>query len=131
MRMGCRLSVGLWLLGLLAGACRPSTTNPVNVDSAKQALAQPSWTEVANESPTQRVGARMAYDARRGRVVMFGGQIGAALTQETWEWDGVRWARILATGPSPRRDVAMAYDAARARVVLFGGASSGGVFKDT
>ena len=35
----------------------------------------------------------MAYDAKRRRVVMFGGEHASGITGETWEWDGVRWTK--------------------------------------
>jgi hypothetical protein len=38
----------------------------------------------------------MAWDAGRGRVVLFGG--GAEPGADLWEWDGERWQRI---GASP------------------------------
>ncbi|WP_437639501.1 Kelch repeat-containing protein [Sorangium sp. So ce854] len=95
---------------------------------------EPLWTErtFAALSPT-RVYA-MAYDAARGRVVLFGGKnIFDEPNNETWEWNGVAWARITPTGtaPSARADHAMAYDAARQRVVLFGGFAGGASRDDT
>lgn len=72
--------------------------------------------------PRPRMGHDMAYDAARGRVVLFGGYG----LSDTWEWDGSNWKRIVrpagAHGPDARGGHALAYDAARRRVVLFGGA---------
>ncbi len=67
----------------------------------------------------------IAYDADRGRVVVFQ-QIGRMS-----EWDGTAWTGSLATGPGQRVFVALAYDRARQRTVLFGGAFSGTFFNDT
>src|SRR5260221_6832669 len=68
----------------------------------------------------------MAYDARRGRVVLFGGSGSQGVLGDTWEWDGSAWALQRASGPSPRAEMAMAYDSARGRVVLFGGVNFSG-----
>jgi hypothetical protein len=63
----------------------------------------------------------MAYDARRGRTVLFGGNDGRILA-DTWEWDGTDWTLIAPpASPPARQRHALAYDAARGRIVLFGG----------
>ena len=66
-----------------------------------------------------RSNAAMAYDARRARVVVFGGQEVVPL-DDTWEFDGSSWVPGPA-GPSARHSHAMCYDAARQRIVMFGG----------
>ena len=33
----------------------------------------------------------MAYDAARGKVVLFGGYDGQTNLADTWEWDGQAW----------------------------------------
>ena len=48
------------------------------------------WMQVAADGPSPRNGAALAYDARRERVVLFGG---SGASPETWEWDGARWTR--------------------------------------
>ncbi len=81
--------------------------------------------------PPARVGAAMAYDPLRGRVVMFGGFATARLGNtifykalgDTWEWNGADWFRGV-DGPPVRGYHAMTWDAARLRVVLNGGAGS-------
>ncbi len=85
-------------------------------------------------SPSARYGAAMAYDSRRGRVVLFGGMaIGLPdCLVDTWEWDGNTWVqRTPATSPGPRDAAASAYDSARGRVVLFGGQNQNYFFADT
>jgi hypothetical protein len=69
--------------------------------------------------PPRRRSPRLAYDADRGRVVLFsGGYVG-----DTWEWDGVDWHDVTpSTSPAPRNHHALTYDRRRGRVVLFGGA---------
>jgi hypothetical protein len=64
----------------------------------------------------------MAYDARRQRVVLFGGRGAAGLLSDTWEWDGTSWLPVQTTrSPGPRAGHAMAYDSARGRLLLVGG----------
>ncbi len=84
-----------------------------------------AWERLETSGPSPRAEAAMAYDERRGRVVLFGGYSlgGAGMLRhgDTWEWDGARWSRLSETGPSPRTGAAMAYDARLGRIVLFGG----------
>src|SRR5262249_36823206 len=74
-------------------------------------------------SPPARWGHALAYDARRERVVLFGGtDTTDQVVDDTWEWDGSAWLRRAPpTSPAARTHHAMAYDTARERVVLFGG----------
>ena len=56
----------------------------------------------------------MAFDAQRGRTVLFGGNV--FNPAETWEWDGNAWLRQTpATQPPNRQDAAMYYDPATRR----------------
>lgn len=76
--------------------------------------------------PPRRVNAASAYDAARGRWVIFGGGVGGASLSnhsDTWEFDGKSWLNVTPPGgsPPPRRGHGLAYDSARGRVVLFGG----------
>jgi len=82
------------------------------------------WFEVATTGPAGRADAVMAYDAARGRVVLFGG-FGSGTFGDTWEWDGVAWTLAASTGPSARTGAAAAFDGTRGRVLLFGGSASG------
>ena len=87
--------------------------------------------EVAGSSDTIPPwdGHALAYDARRQRVLLFGGrrQEAARAFDETWSWDGHDW--LLEETSDPEGDgepgnrvrAAMVGDAARGRVVLFGG----------
>ncbi len=90
------------------------------------------WTQrtVTGPRPLARTKHAMAYDSRRGVVVLFGG-IDPANTafDDTWEWNGSAWTLGHGGGgppnsPLPRFDHAMAYDIARGVTVLFGGDQS-------
>ncbi len=75
--------------------------------------------------PTARAGHRLAWDARRNVMVMFGGVREYLRTfSNTWEWDGRRWSLRAVDGPSSRRGMDMVYDERRGVVVLFGGTDS-------
>lgn len=91
------------------------------------------WAQVAEDGPSPRAEAAMAFDAWRRRVVLFGGYDREGGTNrklgDTWEWDGARWRLAARDGPSPRNGAAMAYDERARRVVLFGG--SGGPSGET
>lgn len=74
----------------------------------------------------------MVFDAVRQRVMLFGGSVGSAVTNDTWEWDGQDWRLVLPTLRPPSRERhAMAFDSHRGRAVLFGGQNSSTVFDDT
>lgn len=86
----------------------------------------------AANGPSPRVSHAMAWDGKRKRVVLFGGQRSTPLG-DTWVWDGASWADLTPAngGPLPRSGHAMAYDAARERVVLFGGRPASDATTDT
>jgi hypothetical protein len=75
----------------------------------------------------------LAYDARRGRTVLFGGKTADGNDAgDTWEWDGIDWVEVTpAIGPKPRIQGAMAYDPTRGTTILFGGLDAGGPLNDT
>ncbi len=85
--------------------------------------------------PPARNAAPMAFDASRGKTVLFGGFDGNVnvARQDTWEFDGVTWLQRNPTNsPGGRWNHAMTYDAARNRVVLFGGVRPGiGIVNET
>ncbi len=95
-----------------------------------------SWFESAASAPAARRNHAMAFDAARGKVVLYGGlfetwEEGETYFADTWEWDGSSWTEIATSGPGPRAHHAMAYDSPRSRIVLFGGRDAGGVKGDT
>ena len=90
-----------------------------------------TWIRRAVSGPSPRSGHVMAYDARRGRVVLFGGSRDHVFLSDTWEWDGNAWTLVSSSGPPPGGGGALAYDRVRKRVVLFGGFSEAGSRNDT
>ncbi|MEZ4364801.1 MAG: DUF4215 domain-containing protein [Kofleriaceae bacterium] len=93
----------------------------------------PRWTVVGVATPAARTRASLAYDAARGRVVMFGGtDVSGALLDETWEWTGAAWVQVLPReSPPARADAAMAYAPTLGGVILFGGGLAVGELRDT
>lgn len=90
------------------------------------------WAQLAVAGPpSPRAYPAMAYDAARGKVVLFGGG-GVGAGADTWEWDGVVWTqRLPLASPPGRSNANMAYDSVRQRVVLFGGWIIGNLPTDT
>jgi hypothetical protein len=89
-----------------------------------------TWTQVPTPvAPPGRVGAGMAYDAGRSRVVLFGGQSGSTALGDVWEYTGASgtWAQITPAVPqSPRVDPSLVYDPTRARIEMLAGTTSSG-----
>ena len=86
------------------------------------------WEQIS--TPPTRELHGMAYDAGRGRVVVFGGYAGGALN-DTWTWDGTTWTQAPSNAPPARSEHALAYDPVHDRVVLFGGNGQAGPLGDT
>ena len=93
------------------------------------------WIQMNVPGPSPRSEAAIAFDAARGRTVLFGGHTVTEKERhwlgDTWEWDGKTWLRKHVDGPSPRNSPAMAYDSIRKKVVLFGGRTSEGLSGET
>jgi len=91
-----------------------------------------NWTQrTSAHTPLGRVTSVMAFDAARGKTVLFGGTAMPGgtwtLLNDTWEWDGIDWTQLSpATSPVVRQTAAMTYDANRKLTVLFGGYSPTG-----
>jgi hypothetical protein len=86
---------------------------------------------MATDGPGSRSGAALVYDARKRRIVLFGG-VGhdRRYLTGTWTWDGV--SRRLATveGPSPRASHQLVYDSRTGVVILYGGGNHTGRLQD-
>lgn len=83
------------------------------------------WIEMHPKTiPPARAGHMMAYDAKRGVVVMFGGMEKGEnyVLSDTWEWDGKDWKQITSDYyPDARRDGQLFYDQDRETIILSGG----------
>lgn len=95
-----------------------------------------SWKEVTppspSPSPSARSGHAMAYDSKRGVVVLYGGSAGGAPIDDTWEWDGSRWTQTTSPGAGPNRsEIKLAYDEVKDEMVLFGGFDGSARHADT
>jgi hypothetical protein len=88
---------------------------------------QAGWNPPANESgPSGRQAAAMAYDARDGFPILFGGFNETAYTKavnysDTWILTAGVWNLTTGSGPSARYGASMVYDSADSYVLLFGG----------
>ena len=85
-----------------------------------------AWHRAADGAIGTRDHHALAYDAARGRVVLYGGSAnGETLSTTTWEWDGTRWLEVARDGPGGRAHSPLVYDHARREVVLFSGIGDG------
>ena len=80
-----------------------------------------AWTQVRGTGPSPRLGAGVAYDSKRSRVILFGGGNHERVFNDLWTWDGASWTKLAEGGPEPRVMGYIAYDKRRDRIVLFGG----------
>ena len=119
---------------VMFGGGVPSTTDP---DQAL-ALLEDTWTwngmdwteQHPADRPSARVGASMAWDAKRGRLVLYGGTTSLSYaTSDVWEWDGATWAREAVTNSPIRTGHAMA-SAVAGGVTMIGGSTSLGTPAD-
>lgn len=80
-----------------------------------------TWAQKYGDGPAARNSAGVAYDSKRGVVVIFGGSGPGGFFGDTWSWDGSTWRKLADSGPEPRAMGFMVYDRHRDRIVLFGG----------
>ena len=109
----------------------PQSPNCGTVESSVATLSvgdcTVEWKQVSTTGPGARRNPGLAYDAKRQRLVLFGGSNDSGPLGDTWEWDGAVWSLRSSSGPVPRYGHAMAFDAARDRVILFGGYAAGNI----
>lgn len=83
------------------------------------------WSREASGEAPHRNG-RMAFDAARNKLVMFGGsEDGLDFDGRTREFDGQLWRVVSASGPIGRLGHDLAYDIHRRVIILHGGYVSG------
>jgi hypothetical protein len=91
-----------------------------------------TWTEqFPVASPPARTNSSLAYEARIGKVVLFGGYnyVGGQALNDTWTWNGTTWSQVQTTyTPQGRYGSAMCYDPYFEGLVLFGGYFTGGPY---
>lgn len=85
-----------------------------------------TWTTVQDGTPNPgpRAHYGLAFDRKRGVLVLFGGYRtnSSDATDETWLWDGTSWTLAEpAQRPSARYSLSMTYDEQRERVIMVGG----------
>lgn len=99
-------------------------------------LAQRRWEELRPEGdkPPARLGHTLVLDARRQRLILFGGQA-SGFFNDTWVYDLARnrWSRIAADGTAPSRRYGHSaiLDAERDRMIVSHGFTNSGRFDDT
>ena len=82
-----------------------------------------TWTQLATPGPPPRTEATLAYDPRRGVLVLFGGlDANGAVVDETWELAGSTWTRRTPpSSPPARHGHVMAFDPVDGRTLIHGG----------
>ncbi|MBI3846425.1 MAG: hypothetical protein HY292_17500 [Planctomycetes bacterium] len=91
------------------------------------------WSDVSpSVGPPARSYTALAFDAARGRTVLFGGSLNwINQYSDTWEWDGTTWTeQFPSTLPHANALPSLAYDARRGVTVLYGGQDVSGVPRD-
>ncbi|MBI4907158.1 MAG: hypothetical protein HY820_26265 [Acidobacteria bacterium] len=99
-------------------------------------LDRQEWSEVpaSGALPAARFGHTLIMDARRGQLVLFGGQAGGFFS-DTWAFDisSRSWRQLAPdnAGPSRRYGHSGVYDGVRDRMIISHGFTDSGRFDDT
>lgn len=108
------------------------TTYTNQLWSVVSGAGEPAWApETATGGPiVPRAGASLIVDPARDRLVLFGGTIGSATTNEVWQRPlsgGTAWAPVAIGGtlPHQRSDHPAVYDPIGDRMLVFGGYDGG------
>jgi hypothetical protein len=82
-------------------------------------------------APVGRHEGKIAYDAARREIVLFGGYRDNQALNDTWVFNGITWEKIITKNvPEKRNGHNLFYDAVRGKVVLFGGWNGQVVYGD-
>jgi hypothetical protein len=81
-----------------------------------------TFTEL-KKSPNARNYARMVYDRKLKKTVLFGGYATGNYRNDTWTWNGTEWSEVSVSGDKPehRGLFAMWYDPLQQKTILYGG----------
>ncbi|HMG86783.1 MAG TPA: choice-of-anchor D domain-containing protein [Terracidiphilus sp.] len=99
--------------------------------SAQAPTLLPNWNQLSPaNNPGGRFQSSLTYDAARGQIVLFSGNVEP---NDTWLWNGTNWTQAFpSTSPPQRFNPAMVFDAAHNQVVMFGGSADNlGLLGDT
>lgn len=103
----------------LVAACAPgpSTGSSPSPSSSATLFADTwtfdgkTWSQVNTPGPPARASAAMAFDAKHGVTVLFGGLSSSGLYDDTWTFDGRAWTeQHPAHHPGIRQGASMAFD---------------------
>ena len=104
-------------LVLYGGRTRDGAANRAFTDTWEWDGAR--WTQREVTGPSARVHPAGAFDARSGRLVLYGGiDSQERWLTDTWEWDGQRWRQRSSAGPADCLPNGMDFDATRGKVLL-------------
>jgi Divergent InlB B-repeat domain/Galactose oxidase, central domain/Kelch motif len=114
---------------VLFGGTNYAGGTPYNVFADTWVWDGAKWTQKPAAGPAMRLGAAMAWDGARQRIVLFGGlsdvlsvNPAAPFYSDTWVWDGGVWTQMApAASPPGHANSWIAYDPLIQQVVLFGG----------
>jgi len=89
------------------------------------------WTFKTSFGPLRRSAHAMAFDPKRGSIILYGGIGDSAVFGDTWEWKGGVWSQLTVAGPPNRGYHQMTLDSSTNTIVLFGGDNFGALRGDT
>jgi hypothetical protein len=91
-----------------------------------------TWAEVVNTTfPTPRLGMNMVYDPNAAIIILFGGDGGYGLLDDTWIWDGTAWEEVFTTiNPVARAYYGLEWFPENNVFLLFGGENKTQTFND-
>ena len=88
-------------------------------------------TPSTNGTPASRGAAVIAFDERRGVLVLYGGRIGRRGLRDTWELSSTGWSLRDTAGPTTAPHGSMAYDSSAGAILLYHSAGDGGALRES
>ncbi len=83
-----------------------------------------TWSDITPSeiNPSERrAGHSMVYDINKGVSLLFGGERGSLVYNDTWAWNGINWNKLTEGTPPLRYGHSMAYNTVSGSTILFGG----------